>query len=118
MRLLGEVLGTLRLHAEGNIATVELSRAMSERTHSTPGDTEGLIDYPRSIAGVELVALVREVENGKQKVSLRSRGEVDVEKLARSHGGGGHRNAAGFTVDGTTDEVRDRTVAQLSELLD
>jgi phosphoesterase RecJ-like protein len=61
--------------------------------------------------------LLRQVEPGRFKVSLRSRGEVDVERLARRHGGGGHRNAAGFVLDGSADEVRALVVAALREAL-
>jgi phosphoesterase RecJ-like protein len=117
MMLLREVLGTLQLHAQGRIATVELTQAMFKKTKATPGDTEGLIDYPRSIAGVDLVSMVREVDGGSQKVSLRSRGDADVETIARQHGGGGHRNAAGFTIEGDAETVRNLVVKELSELL-
>ena len=98
IRLQGEVLQTLELHRSGTIATAWLKRDMVERTGATPGDAEGLIDIPRSIAGVETVALIKELPDNKGfKVSLRSRGQVNVEQIARSRGGGGHRNAAGFT---------------------
>ncbi|MEP7008700.1 MAG: bifunctional oligoribonuclease/PAP phosphatase NrnA [Acidobacteriota bacterium] len=99
VRLLGEMLRTLELHAGGRIATVKLDPQMFERAGAGPGDAEGLIDTPRSIAGVEAVALLKTRDDGSIKVSLRSRGEVDIEKIARQHGGGGHRNAAGFTLE-------------------
>ena len=97
MRLLGELLATLELHDEGRVATVRITREMMERAGAEPGDSEGLIDYPRSIAGVRAVALFRELDGGEHKVSLRSRGGVNVERIARQHGGGGHHNAAGFS---------------------
>ena len=97
LRLLGELLQTLELHADGAVATVWLSQEMIQRVGAGPGDTEGLIDYPRSIEGVSAVAFLRELPSGEFKISLRSRGDVDVERIARSNGGGGHRNAAGFT---------------------
>lgn len=100
VRLQGEVLQTLELHHGGRVATAWLRHDMVERTGATPGDSEGLIDIPRSIAGVETVALLKELDGGGVKVSLRSRGEVSVERIARSRGGGGHRNAAGFTAAG------------------
>ena len=91
---------------------------MFERAGAAPGDSEGLIDYLRSIAGVDAVALIRELpEDGAHKVSLRSRGEVDVEKIARHHGGGGHRNAAGFTMAGDGEEVRREVAAELGAAL-
>ena len=99
LRLAGEMLRTLEVHAEGRVATAWLTQEMIDRAGAGPGDSEGLIDYPRSIAGVETVAMFRQLENGNFKVSLRSRGEVDVERIARRFGGGGHKNAAGFTVN-------------------
>jgi bifunctional oligoribonuclease and PAP phosphatase NrnA len=102
VRLLGEMLQTLELHDGGRIATVRLDPEMFDRAGASSGDSEGLIDQPRSIAGVEAVALIRRRSDGTHKVSLRSRGEVDVEKIARHHGGGGHRNAAGFTLEPAT----------------
>ena len=117
VRLLGEMLRSLELHEEGRVATGRLTRAMFETAGANPGDSEGLIDSIRSIAGVDAVALIREKEDGTHKVSLRSRGEVDVEKIARSHGGGGHRNAAGFTLEGDGEEVRRQVAAELGAAL-
>lgn len=117
MRLVGEMLHTLEIHEEGRIASARLTPEMFSRVGAAPGDSEGLIDYPRSIAGVQAVALIRQREDGTHKVSLRSRGEVDVEKIARHHGGGGHRNAAGFVLEGEGEEVRQRVVEALAAAL-
>lgn len=113
IRLLCEMLHTLELHEGGRIATARLTQEMFHRAGAEPGDSEGLIDYPRSIAGVDAVALVREKEDGTHKVSLRSRGDVDVEKIARHYGGGGHRNAAGYSVSGDGEEIRRQAVEAL-----
>ncbi len=118
VRLLGETLQTLELAAEGRVATVLLTQEMSGRAGAQPGDSEGLIDVPRSIAGVDAVAVVREIGPGQCKVSLRSRGDVDVERIARAQGGGGHRNAAGFAVDGDCTGVRKSVVEQLTAALE
>ncbi len=117
VRLLGEMLQSLQLHEEGRVATGRLTRAMFEKAGANPGDSEGLIDSIRSIAGVDAVALIREREDGSHKISLRSRGEVDVEKIARHHGGGGHRNAAGFTLEGDGEEIRRQVAAELGAAL-
>jgi phosphoesterase RecJ-like protein len=117
IKLLGDMIPTLELHAGGRIATVRLTREMFERAGAAPGDSEGLIDHPRSIAGVEAVALIREREDGSHKVSLRSRGEVDVEKVARHHGGGGHRNAAGFALEGDGEAIRKQVAEELAAAL-
>ncbi len=117
VRLAGEMLQTLQVHEGGRIATARLTPEMFARVGAAPGDSEGLIDYPRSIAGVDAVALIRQREDGTHKVSLRSRGEVDVEKIARHHGGGGHRNAAGFALEGDGEAIRQRVVEALAGAL-
>jgi phosphoesterase RecJ-like protein len=117
MRLVGEMLQTLQVHDEGRVATTLLTPEMFARVGAAPGDSEGLIDYPRSIAGVDAVALIRQREDGSHKVSLRSRGDIDVEKIARHHGGGGHRNAAGFVLEGAGEEVRQQVAAELATAL-
>ncbi|HXT50409.1 MAG TPA: DHHA1 domain-containing protein, partial [Thermoanaerobaculia bacterium] len=117
LRLLGAMLQTLERHDGGRIATAVLTREMFTAAGAAGGDSEGLVDYPRSIAGVQAVAIVREVADGRYKVSLRSSGDVDVEQVARRHGGGGHKNAAGFTTDGTLPELRERLVGELTATL-
>lgn len=104
LRLLAETLGTLELHSDGRVASVRLELSMFERAGARQTDSEGLIDHPRSIRGVEAVALFRERPEGDVKVSLRSRGRIDVGAIASRRGGGGHRNAAGCLVEGRDDE--------------
>ncbi|HNU83588.1 MAG TPA: bifunctional oligoribonuclease/PAP phosphatase NrnA [Thermoanaerobaculia bacterium] len=113
VRLLGEMLPSLELHAAGSIATVVLTREMFARAGAAPGDSEGLIDHPRSIAGVAATALFKELGDGRWKISLRSRGSLDVERIAQGFGGGGHRNAAGCTLDGPLPAVQERIIAAL-----
>lgn len=96
VRLVAESLRTLELHHGGRVATIRLTTEMMNRAGAGPGDSEGLIDFPRSIAGVDAVALFRQVDDELTKVSLRSRGKIDVERVAHTFGGGGHHNAAGF----------------------
>ncbi len=118
VRLLGEMLRTLELHAGGRIATVKLDPEMFERAGAGAGDAEGLIDHPRSIAGVEAVAMLKVLADGSTKVSLRSRGEVDIEKIARQHGGGGHRNAAGFKLENGVGTTVAEILAELEAALE
>jgi phosphoesterase RecJ-like protein len=117
VRLIGEMLQTLEIHEDGRVATARLTPEMFARVGAAPGDSEGLIDVPRSIAGVDAVALIRQREDGTHKVSLRSRGEVDVEKIARHHGGGGHRNAAGYVLEGDGEAARQKVVEALAGAL-
>lgn len=117
LRLLGEMLGSLELHHDGRIATVKLLDEMFERAGATAADAEDLVDYPRSIAGVDAVALIRQQGPNEFKGSLRSRGDVDVEAIARSYSGGGHKNAAGFEAEGDADGLIVDLVRSLREAL-
>ncbi|MYA06506.1 MAG: bifunctional oligoribonuclease/PAP phosphatase NrnA [Holophagales bacterium] len=104
VRLLAEMLGTLELHCDERIASVRLELSMFERAGARQTDSEGLIDHPRAIRDVEAVVLFRERPEGDVKVSLRSRGRIDVGAIAARRGGGGHRNAAGCLVRDREDE--------------
>jgi phosphoesterase RecJ-like protein len=117
LRLLGAMLGTLERSAGGRVATASLTQEMFAAAGAAPGDSEGLVDHPRSIDGVQAVAMLREVGPDRWKVSLRSRGDVDVEQVARRHGGGGHKNAAGFTTDGELPALRASLAGELEAAL-
>ncbi|HWP98633.1 MAG TPA: DHH family phosphoesterase [Syntrophomonadaceae bacterium] len=78
---------------------------------------EGLINYTRMIQGVEVGVLLREVKPGLIKIGLRSRGQVDVASLAAKFGGGGHRAAAGARLEGTLEEVRERVINKIKEVI-
>ena len=119
VRLLGELLATVRRHDGGRIATCHLTAEMFARAGAARGDSEGLIDTPRSIAGVEAVALFRSLSDADDwKVSLRSRGDVDVQKVAQLEGGGGHKNAAGCRFQGTLAAAEARFVEHLQRALE
>ena len=69
-----------------------------DRTHATEDDTDGIINYPLTIGEVEAVAFFRELPNETYRISLRSKNRVNVARVAEQFGGGGHSNAAGFTL--------------------
>jgi phosphoesterase RecJ-like protein len=75
-----------------------LTQDMLRRTGARPDETEGFVNYASSLEGVLAAALLRELEPGQTRVSLRSSGHLDVARLAREWDGGGHRNAAGATL--------------------
>ena len=104
LRLLGECLNTLRLHLDGKVATLHVTLDMYERTGALVEDTEDFVNYARSIKGVEVGVFVREREEGGVKISLRSKGRVNVAEIAKRFGGGGHFNAAGCEMDHETVE--------------
>lgn len=118
IRLLGELLRGLELHCDGRIASVLLTPEMYRQAGAEEGDSEGLIDHPRTIAGVQAVAMFRQREDGSFKVSMRSRGKVDVQQVALSFGGGGHHNAAACEVPGDLAEVRKHILGALESALE
>ncbi len=117
IRLVGRLLDTLDFDPSRKIAWVRLDREMFAETGAARNDTEGLVNYPLSVDGVELCAFFREEAPGEYRVSLRSQGDHNVGRIASEFGGGGHRNAAGATLEGSFDEVRQRVIDALKELL-
>lgn len=87
-----------------------------ERTGATELDSKEAIDRLRSVAGVEVVAHLREIEGGNTKASLRSE-SVDVGEIARLFGGGGHRLAAGYTILKPPQEAKQELLAALSGII-
>ncbi len=114
LRLEALVLETLRLHAGGRVATLELPARFFEESGAGAEESEGLVNRARGIEGVLAAALIREGDGGEIRCSLRSKGIVDVRAVAARHGGGGHRNAAGCRIGGTLDAVRPLLAAELA----
>jgi phosphoesterase RecJ-like protein len=94
-KLMTAMFNTLELHFDGRYATQHLLQQDFEQTGAAHKDTENLIDECRRISTVEAAALFVELKDGRIRCSLRSRGAVDVRKIAAKFGGGGHKMAAG-----------------------
>lgn len=107
VRLLAEVLQTLVVEPEVGLAWVSVPPDALRRHEVTADDLDGIVEFPRSIAGVRLALLFRHIGSGRIKVSFRSMGEVDVAALANQFGGGGHHRAAGASLPGTMAEVEE-----------
>lgn len=99
VRLLGQVLPTLRVLHEGRVAGLSLSLEQMRRAGATGGHTDGVVDYAIDIRGVCLAYFARELEDGRVKVSLRALEPYAVDAIAARLGGGGHRLAAGLTLN-------------------
>jgi phosphoesterase RecJ-like protein len=117
VRLTAEVLGTLVVEPERGLAWVTVPPDALQRHGATADDLDGIVEYPRSIAGVRLAMLFRQLANGKVKVSFRSMGDVDVAELADRFGGGGHRKAAGASLEGSLAEAQTQVLAAAREYL-
>jgi len=117
LRLLARVLASLEIAGDGRVAAVTTRRGDLAEFSATKDHLEGFINYPRSIAGVEVAVAFREEGDGEYRVSFRSKGKVDVSAVATSFGGGGHRNAAGCTVRGDLAEVKRQVFGSLEAAL-
>ncbi|HST11312.1 MAG TPA: bifunctional oligoribonuclease/PAP phosphatase NrnA [Terriglobales bacterium] len=98
MRLLGAALSNL--HREGPLAWIWITREQMERSQAKEEDCEGLVNYALSIGDVEVAVFFREMSDGRYRVSLRSKGQVNVASIAEHFGGGGHECASGCSMDG------------------
>lgn len=116
-RLLGAALSTLQLGAGGRIAWAVLRNEDFQCVNALPEDTEGIIDAVRAIRGAE-VALLFSEKRGTIRVSLRSRGHVDVAALARRFDGGGHVKAAGLTFAGSMEHALSDVLGAVEQALD
>lgn len=110
IRLIAETLETLVVE-EGGLAWVTVPPGAMERHDVAADDLDGVVEYPRSIQGVRLALLFREIAGGRIKVSFRSVGDVDVAALAKPFGGGGHAKAAGASLPGSLAEVQATVLA-------
>src|ERR1700736_3424918 len=98
MRLLGAAL--TNLHREGPLAWIWITREQMERCEAKEEDCEGIVNYALSIQDVEIAAFFREMPDGRYRVSLRSKGKLNVAEIAERFGGGGHECASGCSLDG------------------
>jgi len=115
MRLLGSALSVLQ--REGPLAWIWVTQEQMERVGAKEEDCEGLVNYALSIGDVEVAVFFRELPEGRFRVSLRSKGKLDVAHIAEEFGGGGHTCASGCSVEGplhaavesVLGKIRDRT---------
>jgi bifunctional oligoribonuclease and PAP phosphatase NrnA len=112
IELMSEVLSTVKRDASGRVAWMRQSLEMQERARAADEDGDGFVNYPLTVGEVEAVALLKECAPGVYRTSLRSKGDVNVARIAEEFGGGGHRNAAGCTLHGEWDEA-ERTIVSL-----
>ena len=106
LELLAKCLPTLEVFKDGQAASVTVTSDMYAISGADSELTDGFVNYPRSIRGVEVAIFFRQLEEKKFKVGFRSKGKVNVATFSAALGGGGHHNAAGCTVDGTLDDVK------------
>jgi phosphoesterase RecJ-like protein len=110
LKLKGLALGRLQCIGNNRVAYTEVRGDDYTATGANPQDSEDLVNYTRSVIGVEVGVLFMEQPRGGVKVSFRSRSTVDVAQLAEKFGGGGHKRAAGAVVEASLEEARTRVL--------
>ncbi len=106
VRLFGAVLNDMRLDASGQVATLVMDRAMAARCEGSYDDTEGLINFPLTVKTIQAVVFFKENGPDDWRISMRSKGAVNINAVARQYGGGGHVNASGCGASGRLDDLR------------
>jgi phosphoesterase RecJ-like protein len=119
LKLIGALLDSMELVDEGRLAVLYMDDGMLEACGCTHNDTEGLINLPLTAREIQAVVFFKVSSDNAVRVSMRSKYDVDVRKVANEFGGGGHKNASGFTVPGRLEDVRTdilrRIVAAIAE---
>jgi bifunctional oligoribonuclease and PAP phosphatase NrnA len=111
VRLLGAALSNL--HKEGALAVIWVTQEQMQRFDAKEEDCEGLVNYALAIRDVEVAVFLRELPDGRYRVSLRSKGAVNVASVAEGFGGGGHECASGFSLEGPLEQAMKRIVGGL-----
>jgi bifunctional oligoribonuclease and PAP phosphatase NrnA len=111
-QLLRSALETLAVSEDGRVAWMSVPTEAYRELGCRPDDLEGMVDFPREVEGVEVAILFRELDDGSTKLSFRSNGPVDVNRLARQFGGGGHARASGAVVAERMEQALPRVIEQ------
>jgi len=116
LQLLSKVLKTLTLDMGTRTASLTVTRKHLQDAGASMEHTDGFIDIPRTVKGIDIAMLYTQMGEKQFKLSLRSKGKVNVEKIARQFGGGGHVNAAACRIDGNIHEIKQRVLEAVKEL--
>jgi len=118
LKLFGSVLSAMQIDPTGRIAIVYLDHEMARAAGGTYEDTEGLINLPLTVKEIQAVVFFKQIEGDEYRVSMRSKGEIDIGAVAKEFGGGGHKNAAGCTVTGAIDALQKVFVDKIERAID
>jgi phosphoesterase RecJ-like protein len=118
IELMRRVLDTVKRTEDGRVAWMRQSLEMAEKAGSVDGDNNGFVNIPLAAREVEAVLYMRESAPNAYRVSLRSKGDINVARVAEKFGGGGHKNAAGCRVEGVWEEKEKEILAELTKAVD
>ena len=118
LKLFGAVLGAMQIDTTGRIAIVYVDHEIARIAGGTYEDTEGLVNLPLTVKEIEAVIFFKQERGDEYRVSLRSKGNIDIGSIAKEFGGGGHRNAAGLTVTGPIEELQKTLIEKIERAID
>ena len=106
LKLFGMILNQMELDDTGKVAIIHIDREMARQCSGTYEETEGIINFPLTVKKIQGVVFLKEIDSGTWRVSLRSKGDVNVNAVARLFGGGGHKNASGCSANGELSDLK------------
>ena len=113
LKLFGAVLSAMQIDQTGRIAIIYVDHEMARAAGGTYEDTEGLVNLPLTVKEIQAAVFFKQEEGDEYRVSMRSKGTIDVGAVAKEFGGGGHKNAAGCTVTGAIETLQRLLVAKI-----
>jgi phosphoesterase RecJ-like protein len=118
LKLCGAIMTGMRIDATGRIAVLYLDQQMAGLAGASYDESEGVINQPLTVKEVQAVIFFKQTQGDHYRVSLRSKGEVDIGVVAKEFGGGGHKNAAGCSASGPVDELRNIFVDKVTRAIE
>jgi phosphoesterase RecJ-like protein len=118
LKLFGAVLSAMQIASSGRVSVLYFDDPMARAAGGTYDDTDGLINLPLTVKEIQAVVFFKHVAGDQYRVSLRSKGNVDIGAIAKGFGGGGHKNAAGCTAQGALDALRETFVDEIERAID
>jgi phosphoesterase RecJ-like protein len=118
IELMRQVLDTVKRDESGKVASLRQTLNMREISGAVDGDNNGFVNIPLAAREILAVVYMREIGPNQYRVSLRSKGDINVARVAEKWGGGGHRNAAGLRIDGDWDEKEQELVTAVREAIE
>jgi phosphoesterase RecJ-like protein len=115
---MSQVLATVKRSPNGKIAWMRQTLDMQKKAQSVDGDNNGFVNIPLAAREVEAVCYMREVQPNAFRVSLRSKDNINVARVAEKFGGGGHKNASGCRVEGDWDAKEAEIIAALTQAVE
>jgi phosphoesterase RecJ-like protein len=117
IRLLGRILSSIHIEEEGRLAWVTLPLSWIREHGVSEDDLRDVVNHLLEVSGVEIAVMLKETDPGTVKVSLRSKGRIEIHGIAQRLGGGGHPFAAGTTLSGGLDAAREQVLCEVVPLL-